>query len=660
MKKKRSIKKSEFIQNALDQFTESVSAEASNRELGIRDARYENGDQWEQKEKTERANRPCLTVNKLTQVVKQIIGDARQNRPRIKVRPVDSASDPLTAEILTGLIRNIENVSDAEAAYDNGLECAARSYIGFWRVITQYSDDDVFDQEIVIERIVNPQAVYYDQASIKTDYSDADHCFVIEEMRRDKFKDEWPKADAKEWEKGEGESNSGWFSPDTVRVAEYWYKEKYTKHIYELETGEVIEIKSPRVENVPHAMTGEVLPHVIETDSGEDGTPMPFKRNRDVECKKVMFCKINGNQILEGPTEWPGKYIPIVPCLGEEVWIEGERILRSAIRFAIEPQKLYNWARSNNMETMALAPKQPWVLTAEQIKGYEELWNKAYASPMPYLLYNDVPGQQPPKRLMGSVGDQGANQDAMMSADDIKSTTGIYDASLGARGNETSGKAINARQRQGDTATFVFPDNQTRALKYTGKILVDLIPKIYDSERVVRLMGDDLAKKFSNNVPAVGGDPTVQVGQNGTEAWAKINIKDPMTGMVYNDLSIGKYDIVVDAGPGYATRRQEATDGMLMIGQAAPQALPILLPRIAKNQDWPDAQEIGDEIKAMSQPQGPSPKDQIDMQKGQLDLQGKQLDLQGKAADIQAKQQDSDQRIANVVLGILQQVGVIR
>lgn len=658
-------KVSDLLTLARERFKESMDAEDKNREMSIRDQKFENGEQWTSEDLSQRQGRPCLTINKVAGTVKQVLGDARLNRPRIKVRPVDSDADPLTAEIFTALIRNIENVSDAESAYDNGHDCAVRGGVGYWRVLTKYSEDDAFDQDIIIDRIVNPQSVYYDQSGYKTTYEDAEYCFITVELSRKKFEKMYPKANLPAWDGGTGDSQAGWFTSDSVRIAEYWYKEPYKKHIFELPDGKVIEVKKPKIEKLQSQEGGEVS---IVTD--DEGQPIRFKRTRTVDCDKVMWCKISATEILEGPTEWAGKYIPIVPCLGEEIWIEGERVLRSAIRHAIEPQRLYNWARSNNMETMALAPKQPWVLTMEQIEGYEDYWNNAYSTPLPFLPYNHIDSVPPPQRLFGSVGDQGANQEAMLASDDIKSTTGIFDASLGAKGNETSGKAIAARQRQGNVATFIFTDNQSRAVKYTGKILVDLIPKIYDTDRVVRLMGDDLNKDIGQKAQGLqspDNKPLINVQQGSREGWARLNYKDPITDKVYNDMSVGKYDIVIDAGPGYATRRQESADGMIQLGQAAPQFMPIFVPRIAKNLDWPDADDVAEEIKAMAQPQQPpqpSPKDMMDLEKGKLDLQGKQMDIQGKAQDLQAKQTDQQQQMFNIAqqatIGVLRQLGIIQ
>ena len=397
---------------------------------------------------------------------------------------------------------------------------------------------------------------------------------------------------------------------------------------------------------------------------------MQFKRERKAKDEQVKWCKLTGSQILEGPQDWAGRYIPIIREIGEEIWIDGKRVLRSATRQARDPQRLYNWGAANAIEVLALGPKQPYLVTERQIEGYEADWNNAFRRPSAYLKYNSDPtAGGVPQRQSLDVSTVGITNFLMVASDDIKSTTGLFDASLGKQGNETSGRAIIARQREGDTATYVFADNQVKAIRYTGKILVDLIPRIYDTERVVRLMGDDLKKSMGQGQQ----QQQITVAPDGNSAWVKINIVDPATGeIIANDLSLGKYDVVVDAGPGYMTRRMEAADGMVQLAQAAPQILPVLVPRIAKNLDWPDSQEIAEEVKQMTQPQQPppDPRIELDMAKGKLDLQGKQLDNQGKVIDLQSKQQavmqdgaDGEQRMAQiaqaVVMGTLRQLGVL-
>jgi len=610
------VKNEEILKQARDRLRDSESAETDNRATFQFDTHFENGEgQWSDDDKAQRVGRPCITINKVAGAVKQITGSARRNRPRVKIRPVDSGSDIGVATLFTGIIRNIENVSDAEAAYDKGYEDAVRGGYGYWRILTDYADDTAFDQDISIERIVNPAAVYMDQSATKVDYSDIGYAFIVETMSQDKFDAEYPKAKSKaDFESSTGEEQSGWFAAEKVRVAEYFYKEKAEKEIFELVDGRVVEIKNPKTEKKFVAPDGiNAVEMKFVSGDGVPG-PLPYNRSRKSKYHKIMWCKMNGQEILEGPSELPGKYIPIVPCLGDEIWIDGKRVLRSAIRHSIDAQKLYNWARSNMVETLAQAPKQPYHVTPDEIEGHEKQWNEAHIKPQAYRLYNDV-GNGRPQPSSPSIPNTGAHHESMIASDDIKATTNIYDASLGASGNETSGKAIGKRQNQSSTASYVFVDNQAKAIKYTAKILVDLIPRIYDTERVVRLLNED-----------------------GSEAWAKINEKNPVTGQVLNDLSVGRYDVTYDVGPDFATRREEAAEGMLMVAQTAPQFAPVLIPKIAQNLDWPGAQELGQQLEQANQPQPPPPEEQA---KTEAELQIKQLEVQGKAEDNRGKEIDN-------------------
>jgi hypothetical protein len=400
----------------------------------------------------------------------------------------------------------------------------------------------------------------------------------------------YPDADLATFETAEGDNDySDWLLDNSVRVAEYWWKEPVKKTLCMLKDGRVLFKDDLDKEELAY-----VAPYV--------------QQEREVDTHQIYWCKTNGAEIIKAKTEWAGHYFPIIECCGEEVFVEGERKLRSAIRFAKDPQRLYNWSRSTAVETLALAPKQPWIATPEAIEGFENSWQDAHRKPMPYLLYNK--GEERPDRQISGIPDSGAYQEAMAAADDIKATTGRYDASLGARSNETSGRAIMARQAEGDSATYIYHDNLKRSVAFTGKVLVDLIPKIYDTQRVVRLLNED-----------------------GTEAWQEINVLHPITGEVMaNDISKGKFDVVADVGPAYKTQRIEAANSMLQFMQIFPPAAQIIGPMLAHNMDWPQAPEIAQKLEAMMQPQGPpqpSPQEQMDMQKKQLDIEGKQLTNQG-------------------------------
>jgi hypothetical protein len=362
-----------------------------------------------------------------------------------------------------------------------------------------------------------------------------------------------------------------------------------------------------------------------------------IKKERVVRCREITWYKTSGAEILEGPTRWAGKYIPIIPVLGEEVYVEGKLYLRSAIKWAKEPAKAYNWSRSNMIETLALAPKQPYIGTKEMFEGHEAQWDAANTKPQSRLVVNETTLGLP-QRQPASITDNGSMVEAQVASEDIKAVTGRYEVSLGAPSQETSGIAIARKQGQGQTATFEFTDNKALAISYAGKVLVDLIPKIYDTDRVVRLLGVD--DKEDN---------------------ARINYEDPMNGdgVKLNDITIGKYDTVVSTTPAYATHRQESADGMFQVMQSSPNVTPVLLPRVVKHLDWPEAEEIADELQALSQPQQPSPEQQMEMQGKQLDIEGKQLDNQKTQIEIAGKVQDTKEGQAATTIQVLKELNII-
>ena len=617
----------ELLELARERFKLCLEAELDDRDKSIEDQSFENGEQWSERDEASRVGRPCLTINKVSATTKQIIGDARQNRPAIKVRPVGGGAKKAVANIMTGLVRNIENISDAESVYDFGISSSSRGGWGCWRVVTEYESPDSFDQGIKIQRIVNPHSVYFDPNSTDQYHRDAEYCFVTEEIPKEQFENDYPKANISSWE---DKTKQQWVNGKNVIIAEYFYKEYKTKTIHLLDDGSVV---------------GD--DEVQKDDLGKfaiiDNERVEVRRTRTARDVAIKWCKMSGEEKLESG-EWAGKFFPVVECLGEEVWVNGKRERRSAIRFSKDSQRLYNWARSNSVETMALSPKQPFLLTADEIQGHEIQWQKANHTPQPYLLYNRVDGiQGRPQRQTGSFPDAGAIQEAMLASDDIKATTGTYDASVGARSNETSGKAIRERRIEGDTSTYEFHDNLSKAIKHTGRIIVDLIPHIYDTERTLRILGED------------GREDIVTVNQ------AIESPGDDENPVMY-DLRVGKYDVVVDVGPGFATKRQEATEGMIRTMEFFPQGAPILVPMIAKNSDWPDAEKVAEKLEQVAQGE-PDPKEQIDTQKDILDVQGKELTNQKKQIDIQKATGEMQNMMAQVsqqtVLATLQRLGII-
>jgi hypothetical protein len=527
--------------------------------------------QWpEQVRRTrELEGRPCLTVSKLAAMGRQVVNDARQNKPGIIVHPADSEADPETAEVFNGLIRNIEVSSNAEVAYDTALEHAVFGGFGYFRINTAYTSDDTFDQDIVIERISNPLSVYADCYSTAADSSDWNTAFVTTHVTKAQFEKDHKGADPVNWE-GEDwrDLSAPWIDGDNVMLAEYWKREEVPRRIVLLSDQSVVAADE-------YAANKALFDALGVTGVGE----------REVRSHKVTQRLLSGADELS-KVEWAGRYIPIIPVYGSEVNFKGKRSFRSLIQGSKDSQRMFNYWRTTSTELVALAPKAPWVGRKGAFETDAAKWATANTQSHAFIEYD---GPEAPMRQPFAGIPAGALQEALNAADDIKATMGIYDASLGARSNETSGKAIIARQMEGDTATFHFIDNLSRAIRHAGRVLIDLIPQVYGVERMVRILGPENEPQMVK----VNGPTTVQQ-------------KDPQTGELQEiervfDLTAGKYDCIVKAGPSFNTRREEAASQMIELIRAYPDAAPVIGDLLAKNLDWPGADEVADRLKGMMQ-----------------------------------------------------------
>lgn len=541
-----------------------------NRKAWLEDTRFRAGDQWPEAVKKIRSvpgqERPCLVVDKINQYIRQVVNDGRQNRPSIKVRPIDDGADEDAAAGFQGLFRHILNRSNADEAFDTALDHAATGGFGYFRVLTEYAHEQTFNQEIVIRRVRNALAVLLapHQAA---DASDAAYGFFIDEVPKDEFKKQYPKAQAVDWT-ADG-FQEGWASENAVRVCEYFYKVDEQRTLYLLEDG-----TSCTDEEYKQAQSeGVTVPAVQE--------------EREIPVSKVHWCRLTGCEILE-KQEWLGKYIPIIPVYGNEIDIEGKVYYSGLIRSAKDAQRLYNYSRSAFAERVALTPKAPWLTPVESTDDFVE-WQTANSGTHQRLRYKAINADDgkpipPPQRISAADVPAGFAQDMQMSEHDIQSALGMYAASVGQPSNEKSGRAIMARQKEGDTATFHYQDNQSRAIRYLGRILLDLAPKVYDAKRVVRILGED-----GKGTPAQL-DPTQQ------EASKKLGSQ-----LIYN-LNVGTYDVEVEAGPSYTTKRMEAADAMMQMTQGNPQIFPIIGDLMVKAMDWPNAEAISERLHAMLPP----------------------------------------------------------
>lgn len=576
------------MQEALERFEESQDGSDYNRETYEHDIKFARlGDQWPEdvKNSREAESRPCLTINKLNPLVRQVVNDARQNKPSITVSPVDSDADVETAEVISGLVRHIERNSNADVAYDTAMDCAAAGGFGFFQIGIDYVNDESFDMEVGIHRIADPLSVHWDVNSFRFDAADWDYCFISEMMKEEVFEKLYPDAQKVSFENSD-EHAINWTNIDQVRVAAYWSRELEKRTLFQLSDGRAV-----RKDDIPAMakkfgeMGGLDFSNMSEDDlitGFLELSGLQITAQREVEAYKVIKRIISGVEVLE-EIPWPGSTIPVVPVWGDEVIIDNRRFFRSMVADAIDSQRMFNYWRSAETELVALAPKAPWVGPEGFVPaGHEEKWASANTRSFAYLEYDPTAG--PPTRQPFAGVPAGALQESLNASDDIKATTGIYDASLGARSNETSGRAILARQREGDNANFHFPDNLNRAIQYAGKVLVEIIPHVYSPQKTIRILGED------------SKEDVIQLVQDGQEK----NYKG--ANKLY-DLTTGRYDVAVKAGPSYASQREETRETLIEIMRSVPDAGPYIGDIVMEHLDFQGADRVAKRLKMLLPPE---------------------------------------------------------
>jgi hypothetical protein len=616
----------QIILDALDRFKQSDNGSSHNRNAAREDVEFARlGKQWPDDVATTRLNegRPMLTINRLPSFVRQVVNDARQNSPQIQVVPVDNGADVDTATVIGGLIRSIERGSNAAVAYDTALEHAVDRGFGFFRISTDYCHADSFDMEARIERVANPFSVHWDASSTEFDASDWGYAFVSDLLTDAEFKLKYPKAKPVSWHEAAAEVGNYWSDEERIRVAEYWLRTEIKRKIILLSNGAVVradDFKKPLM--LPDGSTVEA----VAAYEMQGITPIREREATDHTVKRRVISPV---EVLE-EADWPGSMIPICPVWGEEVIHMGKRHFRSLVRDARDPQRMFNFWRSATTELVALAPRAPWLVQEGSIPPMEaNKWNSANTRSHAYLQFR---GDMTPQRQPFASVPAGALQEALNASDDMKSIMGIYDASLGAKSNETSGRAIMARQREGDVGTFHFIDNLSRAIQYAGRVLVEIIPSIYSQREAVQILGPDMAPKVAK-LTAESGTPAVQNGEGGK---------------LYN-ISVGKYDVAVKTGPSFSTQREETREALTSLAQAAgPQGALLFGDQIIQNMDFPGSEIMARRLKAMLPPQvraaeedggdGMPPEAKMQISQMQQQNAGLQQQLQQMGGELQSKQ----------------------
>ena len=545
--------KTDHMQEIRSRLDRSVINEQDERDKGTADTNFINGEHWTPEALASRKGRPCLTINDLPTYLDQIDGAIRSNKPGVTVHGVDSQSDPGTADVIAGLIRRIERQSSASRIYGYaGLHTAAGGR-GAFRVVTEFSNDEDFDQEIFIRKIKNPYSVYYDSDALQDDKQDGQYFFIVEDISIDSYAAKY-KGSPIDFSVA-GDAFKNWRSGEKVRIAEYFYRKQVgTRTIYVLNDGS------------------------LSNEPDEDGK---FKRKRDVPITEIWWEKVDGKSTLEGPIKVNGPMFPVVLVWGKELCVNGVVEVRGIARHSKDAVRMYDYWRSSHTETVALAPKNPYLIADTLLGSYKDVWDKAADELYFYLPYKPDPNQPnlKPWREQPPTGSPGMLQEIMLAGQDKKDTIGIQDAMLGKKSNERSGVALRERRQTGELGHYAYVDNMAEGVKTCGKILVGMIPQVYDRKKTERILGPDYKEKI--------------VGINGESN------KD---GKVYN-LSVGKYDVDIDTGPSYSTQRDEFVDKMgMLLPNMTPERVDIISDILFDEMDMPRADEIAKRFRKMLPP----------------------------------------------------------
>jgi hypothetical protein len=624
----------ELVVEAREQAREAESVWSSLYADAERDVKFRAGDaQWPDDVRSALgAERVMLTINQLPKFERQVLGDGKQNRLNIKVRPIEGNIAPAAlpnlagtrdytyAEIMEGIIRNIQALSKAERAYDKALEHCVRGGFGWLRVIKRYARPDGFEQELVIQAVRNPCSVMVDPTGMmdnEPDFSAAGYAFIFVDLPRRAAERRFRAIS--DIDSLPAQSRSFWASGDTVRVAEYFRVDTEAQRYVQLTNGAVMRLHEFM------AVREDLLAQRIAVHREKTGY-----------CRKVSWSLIDGGRLLEGPYPWDGGYIPLAPVLGPEIIVDGRVRYESLHRHARDAQRMYNYWRSAATEVVALAPKAPWLADATSVSGFEADYTAASEGPRTLLKYRYREGVPPPQRVQSANNPAAEIAQALQANDDIKNTIGLFDASLGARSNETSGRAIMLRQREGDVGTFEWHDALAKAVEHVGRILVDMIPNVYDTDRIIRIKTTQDAEDF------------VRINYQ-----AQISGKDGQPTLVKADLGAQRYDISVSTGPSMTTQRMEAAAAMLdlltPLATAAPQAVIAIVDKIVSNMDWPGADDIAARLRKLVPPQllEPAERDAMNAQ-GQADPQAAeaaQAEQRARDVELEARLKDATAKL---------------
>lgn len=621
-----------------ENYERGSSAEAENKRLLSEDLNFvfnaeDQHAQWDALVLNARRSRPSYTYNRCLHAVNMVIGDFMQVEPQIKIRAANKQASVATATVWEGIVRGIEFESRArQAVYNPAFKQAVGGGYAIWRVQPDYFNDESMDQTLKILLVPNPQTGFWNPEVQCPYLSDMTWGGFAETIGTDIYEVLYPGFDPVPFTMSR--DNKGWVSTKQIRIAEYFKKIKTARTIAELDNGRVIDFDKLE-EALEHAQAtakkfGTKAPQVRTDAAGR-------ARKRQVPKWQVEWVKVDGFNILEGPITYDWTSIPIVRLPGRYVTIEGRKKCQSLIRHTKDAQRTYNLHRSTMIESVALTPRAPYMVTPKMIKAYEDMWATANTTNRPYLLYDpdkdaaEAGGSGKPTREPPPDVPTGLIQLAGQDLQDLQAGTGYFDASLGSHANDsdrTSGDALVARQRRGDLGSYEFINNFAGALEVTYKHIVDMGKSTLDTDRLVRTVGADAISQF---IRVNGGDP----------------------GDVVHKLTEGAYDVTATVGPGYQTARQDTLQTLLEASSRVEVIGQIGADIIARNIDVADADELARRIRIGLIKQGivqPTPEEQAQLPPDQPNPQ-QQAELARAQALAQKDQANAAKAVAELHMG---------
>jgi hypothetical protein len=604
----------DIVQEARERYEDAHTNDFEQRERVIDDIEfaYDPEAQWDEYVKANRSDRPCLSFNRIEPAIDQIVGDQRRTRLGIHVSPTEAGDKP-TAKVLAGLIRNIEAISDIETVGDEQFEAAVAGGFGALRIVNDYNNDDNFDQDAFIRGVRDPaNQVWFDPSAEEWHKQDGEYMFVSTWISQEAFARQFPDFTPSNWDSYK--DTERWRSDKLINVCEYYRKAWMDRDLVQLSDGSV-------------RWKDEIDKIIDQLESAE----LKIENTRKVKTYKIEWFRLSGWDVLEGPVVMDWKYFPIVPIWGKRRIIRGKEHYKGMTRNARDAQKSYNYVRSTTVEAAALTPKAPWLVTANMVDGLKSIWKKVTTASLPYLPYKhdpDVPQgpqrqdfQQVPATLIAL-----SQQDAA----DIQAVTGVHDPSLGVQQTgQQSGQAIGQVQQQADTGSYRYIDNLSKSMAMCGKILVDIIPSVYDTQRTIRIIGED-----------------------GTKEWVEINARE--NGEAVNDLARGKYDVIVDVGPTHKSQRVEAAKFLETVVPSSPMLQDLAMDIVFKYQDVPGADEIHQRLRNQMISQGkiqPEEDNEEEMKlvpQDQGPSEGEMLLMRAQLAEILNTEADTETKLAKV------------